>query len=93
MADLGWREMPNSRHENPIDGKYTAFFLNNTIDGCQIERAITVYQNTYRGGVKLEDITIQFNEYLVGCKQTFPDALPDAITDASGEHISEGTEG
>ena len=93
MLDLGWDKIPNSRVENPIDGKYTAFFLNKTIDGCQIERAITVYQNTYRGGVKLEDITIQFNEYLVGCKQTFPDALPDAITDASGEHISEGTEG
>ena len=93
MADLGWREIPNSRHENPIDGKYTAFFLNNIIDDCQIERAITVYQNMYRGGVKLEDISIHFNEYLVGCKQTFPDALPDAITDASGEHISEGTEG
>ena len=67
MLDLGWRETPSSRHENPIDSKYTAFFLNKTSDGCQLERAITVNQNMYRGGVKLEDITIQFNEYLVGC--------------------------
>lgn len=77
MADLGWREIPNSRHENPIDSKYTAFFLSETSDGCQLERAITVDQNMYRGGVKLEDISIHFNEYLVGCSRIFPNVLSD----------------
>jgi len=77
MADLGWDKIPNSRHENPIDSKYTAFFLSETSDGCQLERAITVDQNMYRGGVKLEDISIHFNEYLVGCTRVFPNVLSD----------------
>ena len=88
MLDLGWREIPNSRHENPIAGEYTAFFLDKTLGGCQTERAIMVNQNTYRGGVKLEDITIQFNEYLVGCERAFPYAL-----DTLREPVSSGTEG
>lgn len=67
MEDLGWAKTPVSLHETPISNANTEFYLKETSTSCDMERAITVNQNTYRGGIKLEDISIKFSEYLVAC--------------------------
>jgi len=68
MENIGWVKIPNSLHENPITEKNTDFFVKKASSNCQMERAITVNQNIYRGDIKLEDISIEFTEYLVECK-------------------------
>lgn len=67
METLGWVKTPVSRHEDSNTEKGTEFFLRETSTRCKMERAISVNQNIYRGGVKLDDISIHFSEYLVDC--------------------------
>lgn len=64
MEVIGWVKIPESLHKDPIDNWKTAFFLRET-DRYKMERAITVSQNTYRGGVKLDDISVDFVEYFI----------------------------
>ena len=64
MEAIGWVKIPKSLHKDPIDNWKTEFFLRET-DRYKMERAITVSQNTYRGGVKLDDISVDFVEYFI----------------------------
>ena len=64
MEAIGWVKIPKSLHKDPIDNWKTEFFLRET-DRYKMERAITVSQNIYRGGVKLDDISVDFVEYYI----------------------------
>jgi len=70
MEKLGWVKIPESRHKEPITKRNTDFFVEkDSGSNCYAERSISVSQNTYRGGVKLEDISVDFYQYLVECKR------------------------
>jgi len=64
----GWTKLQRSLHEeaNPQDNTHV-FAKKET--GCQMEIALSVSQNTYRGGELLEDISVIFQNYLVTCPQ------------------------
>lgn len=68
MNAAGWTKLQRSLHEeaNPQDNTHV-FAKKET--GCQMEIALSVSQNTYRGGELLEDISVIFQNYLVTCPQ------------------------
>jgi len=68
MNASGWTKLEKSLHEEANPQADTHVFAKKET-GCQMEIALSVRQNTYRGGERLEDISVMFQNYLVTCPQ------------------------
>ena len=68
MNASGWTKTQRSLHEDARPRANTHVFAKKET-GCQMEIALSVSQNTYRGGELLEDIFVIFQNYLVTCPQ------------------------
>ena len=80
MNAAGWTKLQRSLHEesNPQDNTHV-FAKRET--GCQMEIALSVSHNTYRGCELLEDISVIFQNYLVTCPQPMIETWEFAFAD------------